>query len=71
MAHAITHSHDFTPEEALREIKADRTRRAWIALILFMLSGAAVIASFYISYRDVPAPENPANNAPNTVDPYR
>ena len=71
MAHATTDSHDFTPEQALREIKADRARRSWIALILFVLSGAAVIASFYFSYRDVPAPANPANNAPGVADPYR
>jgi hypothetical protein len=71
MAHATTHSHDFTPEQALREIKADRARRSWIALILFVLSGGAVIASFYFSYRDVPAPANPANNAPGVVEPYR
>ena len=71
MAHATTHSHDFTPEEALREIKADRSRRAWIALILFMLSSVAVVASFYLSYRDVPAPESPANNAPAAPESYR
>jgi len=71
MAHATTHSHDLTPEEALHEINADRSRRAWIALILFGLSGAAIIASFYFSYRDVPAPESPANNAPNIANPYR
>ena len=71
MAHATTHSHDFTPEEALREIKADRSRRGWTALILFVLSGAAVITGFYFSYRDVPAPPNPANNAPGMVDTQR
>jgi hypothetical protein len=71
MAHATTHSHDFTPEEALREIKSDRSRRAWIALILFVLSGMAIVASFYLSYRDVPAPESPANNAPAEPNPYR
>lgn len=70
MAHATTHSHDFTPEEALREIKSDRSRRAWVALILFALSGVAIVASFYLSYRDVPAPETPANDAPEP-NPYR
>jgi len=69
MAHATTHSHDFTPEEALREIKADRSRRGWMALILFVLSGAALLTSFYFSYRDVPAPANPANNAPGRAEP--
>ncbi len=71
MAHSTTHSHDLTPDEALREINADRSRRAWIALILFILSGMAVIASFYFSYRDVPAPASPANNAPGLANPDR
>ena len=70
MAHATTHSHDFTPEEALREIQSDRSRRAWIALILFVLSAVGIAASFYFSYRGVPAPESPANNAP-ADNPYR
>jgi hypothetical protein len=70
MAHATTHSYDFTPEEALREIKSERTRRAWIALFLFILSGAAIATSFYLSYRDIPAPPSPANNAPGLLDPY-
>jgi hypothetical protein len=69
MAHATTNTYDFTPEEALREIKAERTRRSWIALILFVLSGAAIATSFYFSYRDVPAPASPANNAPGLLDP--
>jgi hypothetical protein len=30
----------------------------------------AVAASAYFSYRDVPAPASPANNAPGFVDPY-
>jgi hypothetical protein len=64
MANATTHAGDYTPEEALREINADRARRQWIAAILFALSTAAVIAAAYFSYRDVPAPANPANDAP-------
>jgi hypothetical protein len=71
MAHSITHDRDFTVEEALREIKSERARRSWIALILFVLSGAAIVASFYFSYRDVPAPASPANAEPGLLEPYR
>ena len=70
MAHAITHAYDLTPEEALHEIKAERSRRAWIALFLFLLSAGAIVTSFYLSYRDIPAPASPANNAPVLLDPY-
>lgn len=70
MAHATTHASDFSPEEGLREINAERTRRSWIAVILFGISSAAIAAGFYFSYRDVPAPANPANNAPGLMDPY-
>jgi len=70
MAHAITHAYDLTPEEALHEIKADRSRRAWIALFLFLLSAGAIVTSFYFSYRDVSAPASPANNTPVLLDPY-
>ncbi|RYZ04003.1 MAG: hypothetical protein EOO73_25445 [Myxococcales bacterium] len=69
MAHA-THVSDFSPEEGLREINADRTRRSWIAAVLFVVSAAGVAAGAYFSYRDVPAPANPANNAPGLLDPY-
>ena len=70
MAHAISHAYHLTPEEALREIKAERSRRAWIALFLFLLSAGAIVTSFYLSYRDVPAPASPANNTPVLLDPY-
>jgi len=70
MAHATAHASDFSPEEGLREINAERTRRSWIALILFLVSGAAIATGFYFSYRDVPAPQNPANNLPGLLDPY-
>ena len=70
MAHASTHAYDYTPDEALRQIQAERTRRSWIAVILFALSAMAVAAGFYYSYRDIPAPASPANNAPGLADPY-
>ncbi len=71
MAHATKHAGDLTPEQALREIQSERKRRSMLAAALFTLSGVAVVASFYFSYRDVPAPDSPANNTPALLDPYR
>jgi hypothetical protein len=68
MAHATTHAYDYSPDEALLRIKSERSRRSWLALVLFALSGGAIVASFYFSYRDVPAPASPANNAPGLAD---
>ena len=67
MAHA-SHAYDYSPEEALREIQSERSRRSWIALILFVLAAAATGTGFYLSYRDLPAPSSPANNAPGLAD---
>lgn len=69
MAHA-SHTYDYSPEEALREIQSERSRRSWIALILFVLAAIATGSFFYLSYRDLPAPASPANNAPGLADPY-
>jgi hypothetical protein len=69
MAHAI-HADDYSPEEALRVIKAERTRRGWVALILFVLCGALTATAFYLSYRDLPAPATPANGSMLLPDPY-
>jgi hypothetical protein len=70
MPHASTHAYDYDTDQALREIKAERTRRSWTALILFALAAIGVAASMYYSYRDIPAPASPANNAPGLADPY-
>jgi hypothetical protein len=70
MAHAAHHFYDMSPEEALREIKAERSRRSWLALFLFVLSAGGIAVSFYYSYRGIPAPSSPANNAPVLLDPY-
>jgi hypothetical protein len=71
MAHSITHDQDLSVDDAVRALNSERTRRSWIALILFVLSGAAVITGFYLSYRHVPAPATPANATPALVEPYR
>jgi hypothetical protein len=70
MAQASSHAYDYDTDEALREIKAERTRRSWIALILFGLATVGLGATLYFSYRDIPAPASPANNAPGLADPY-
>jgi hypothetical protein len=51
MAHASMHGYDLSPEQALREIQADRRRRSYVAMVLFALSTAAIITTFYFSYR--------------------
>jgi hypothetical protein len=72
MAHAHPHSgYDFTPEEAISEIKAERKRRSWLAAAAFVVGALALAAGAYFSYRDVPAPTNPANFRPQLVEPYR
>jgi hypothetical protein len=60
MAHE-THVSDSSPEESIREINAERKRRSWIAAILLVVSAGAVTGGAYFSYRDLPAPANPAN----------
>jgi hypothetical protein len=70
MAHATTHAYDYSPDEALHRIQAERTSRSWIAAILFALAAVGVAGSFYFSYRDVPAPASPANNTAVIPEPY-
>jgi hypothetical protein len=71
MAHATTHpGYDFTPEEAISEIKAERKRKSLIAGAAFAAGALALAAGAYFSYRDVPAPANPANFRPHLVEPY-
>jgi hypothetical protein len=67
----VAHVSEFSPEEGLREINAERTRRSWIAAVLFVACAVAVTAGAYFSYRDVPAPANPAHAVPAVVDWFR
>lgn len=64
MAHEATHTHDYDPDEALHRLQSERSSRTWIALILFLVSAAAVAGSFYLAYRELPTPPPPADNAP-------
>jgi nitrate reductase NapE component len=56
-----THVSDFNPEEGVREIQAERRRRSWLAAVLFAVCAVAFVGAAHLSYRDVPAPENPAH----------
>lgn len=67
----VAHADDYTADEALHVIQAERSRKSRIALFLFVVSGALTVGAFYLSYRDLPAPPNPANAAPALLDPYR
>lgn len=51
MAHVSIHGSDLSPEQALREIQAERRQRGFIAVLMFALSTAAIVTSFYFSYR--------------------
>lgn len=62
MAHATTHQGlDYSPERALREIRAERKRNAFLALGGAVLALIALGSVVYLSYNDVPAPDAPAN----------
>jgi hypothetical protein len=66
----MEHAPDYSPEQALARIKSERSRRSWTALILFGLAAIGVSASFYFSYRDIPAPPSPGNANSTLLDPY-
>jgi hypothetical protein len=71
MAHATTSSQfDFSPEEGLDRIQHERTRKSVIAAVVGAIATIAVLGAVYLSYRDVPAPANPANAHPALVEPY-
>lgn len=64
MAHVTTHQgFDYSPERAVREIRAERKRNAVLALAGAVLALAALGSVVYLSYNDVPAPDSPANGA--------
>jgi len=57
-------------DEAIRKLQADRKRKPAFAIAALVAALAAGLAATYFSYRDVPAPENPANARPHLVEPY-
>jgi hypothetical protein len=64
MAHATAHPHfDYSPEEAVHEIKAQRKRNALLVLGGAILAFIGLGSLVYLSYDDVPAPDSPANAA--------
>ena len=60
-----------TDDEVVRELQAERKRKPVIAVGALVAGLASLLAVIYFSYRDVPAPENPANARPHLVEPYR
>jgi hypothetical protein len=70
MAHAHSHpGYDFTPEEAIDEIKAERKRKSLIAGAAFLAAGIALVLAVYMSYRDIPA-ASPDNARQQMAEPY-
>jgi hypothetical protein len=59
-----------TPERAIRFIRADRTRRSWIAAAAGAIAIIVTLGAIYLVYRDVPAPQSPANATMRLLEPY-
>lgn len=55
---------DYSPEEAVLKIRADRRRNALVALTLALLGAIGFFVGIYLSYNEVPAPKGPANANP-------
>lgn len=71
MAHTSTYQElNESPEEGIHRIQQERTRKAILAAVLGLIAVIAVVASAYLSYRDVPAPASPANAHSVPVEPY-
>lgn len=71
MAHTYEELRGVSPEKAMRRIEHDWKRKPAIAIGVVVAALAAVAAATYFSYRDVPAPANPANAETQVLTPYR
>jgi hypothetical protein len=60
-----------SPEEGLRRIKKERTRKSAVAVVLYAAAAVATLGAVYLAYADTPAPANPANERNITLEPYR
>jgi hypothetical protein len=58
-------------EEGLQRIQSGRKKKAGIAATLFAVATVATLGSVYLTYKDTPAPQNPANAEPGVGVPYR
>lgn len=71
MAHVQTHpGYDFSPEEGVKRINAERTRSSMLALSIGVFTVFLFGMAVYFSFRGVPAPESPANAKPYMTEPY-
>ncbi|HET9955348.1 MAG TPA: hypothetical protein VFQ61_12625 [Polyangiaceae bacterium] len=57
-------------DRAIQEIQNDKRRKPAVVLAVIALGVIAAMGLTYFSYRDVPAPLNPANARPHMVEPY-
>lgn len=71
MAHTYEQLSGASPERAMRRIERNRKRKPAMAIGALIAGLAAVAAAAYFSYRDVPAPANPANAETEVLAPYR
>ena len=71
MAHTYEELHATSAEQAMRRIEHDRKRKPAIAIGVLIAALIGVAAAAYFSYRDVPAPANPANANTEVLAPYR
>lgn len=59
-----------TPERAIRFILGERSRNRLIAAIVAALAFIVTVGAIYRVYRDIPAPQTPANAIRILVEPY-
>jgi hypothetical protein len=71
MAHTYEQLNGVSPEKAMQRMERDRKRKPALAIGALIAGLAAVAAAAYFSYRDVPAPANPAHAGTEVLAPYR
>jgi hypothetical protein len=71
MAHTYEQVTGIDPERVSRELERQRKRKPAIAIASLIAGVVALLAATYFSFRDVPAPQNPANARPHLVEPYQ
>lgn len=71
MAHTYEQVIGIDPERVSRQLERERRRKPAIAIASLVAGLAALLAATYFSFRDVPAPQNPANAKPHLVEPYQ
>jgi predicted HTH domain antitoxin len=65
MSNAETHSNvNLSPEESIREINQERTRRSRVAIALFAVSAVVFGSIVYMAAQDTPEAALPAASEP-------